>query len=92
MHVEEICVSCRALGRGLEDSMLTQALLLLAGDRAPCRFTFDLHKGPRNGPARQWLAQYAQIDLVDATDRVDMPFEDVVAKPSSSVIQTEVIR
>jgi FkbH-like protein len=92
MHVEEICVSCRALGRGLEDRMLTQALLLLAGDRAPCRFTFDLHKGPRNGPARQWLAQYAQIDLVDATDRVDMPFEDVAAKPNSSVIQTEVIR
>jgi FkbH-like protein len=92
MHVEEICVSCRALGRGLEDSMLTQALLLLAGDQAPGRFTFDLRKGPRNGPARQWLAQYAQIELADATDRVDMPFEAVVAKPNSSVIQTEVIR
>ena len=90
--VEEICVSCRALGRRLEDSMLTRALQLLAGDRSPQRVAFDVRKGPRNEPARQWLAQYAGSELTDATERVEMTFEAVEAKPFSAAIRTEVVR
>jgi FkbH-like protein len=92
LRVEELCISCRALGRRLEDSMLTRALLLLAGDDPPRRVIFDVRKGPRNEPARQWLAQYANANLAEDADRVDISFETILAKPVSSAIQTEVIR
>lgn len=92
LRVEEICVSCRALGRRLEDSMLTQALLLLAGEPPPHRIVFDVRKGPRNEPARQWLAGYANEALADDIDRVEMHFDGIVTKPISSAISTEVFR
>ena len=37
LQVEELSVSCRALGRRLEDGMLTRALRLMAEGRAPSR-------------------------------------------------------
>jgi FkbH-like protein len=91
LRVEEVCVSCRALGRRLEDSMLTQALLLLSGERPPRTVAFDVHKGPRNEPARQWLSSYAKADIADDTDRVEMSFAAIEAKPRSSAIRTEVL-
>jgi FkbH-like protein len=92
LRIEEICVSCRALGRRLEDSMLTRALLLLAGDEPPRRVVFDVRKGPRNVPARQWLAQYAKAELTDDIACVDMSYEAIAAKPISTVIRAEVLR
>lgn len=53
--IEDVCVSCRALGRGLEDVLMDEALrelCRLAGtDSAHVAF----REGPRNGPARDWL-------------------------------------
>jgi FkbH-like protein len=55
-YVDEVCVSCRALGRGLED------LLVLGAVRAgfvdgfiPAALCVSYAVGPRNGPALQWL-------------------------------------
>ena len=55
-YVDEVCVSCRALGRGLED------LLVLGAVRAgfedgftPAALYVSYAVGPRNGPALQWL-------------------------------------
>jgi FkbH-like protein len=92
LRVEELCVSCRALGRHLEDCMLTQALLFLAGETPPRHVAFELRKGPRNEPARRWLAQYADVTITDEVDQVEMTFQAIVAKPLSSNIGTEVTR
>jgi FkbH-like protein len=54
--VEDICVSCRALGRGLEDVMLRTALDRIASELAATELTLATTTGPRNAPARDWLA------------------------------------
>ncbi len=87
-----LCVSCRALGRRLESTMLTAGLLAMAAERAPENVVFTPRKGPRNVPARRWLEQYAGVTLDDDTSFVDMPFEVVARKPLSPAIRTEVIR
>ncbi len=55
LAIEELCISCRALGRQLEAVMIGQALALaqrkLKGRRVYCRW----RKGPRNQPALEWL-------------------------------------
>ncbi len=61
--VEELCVSCRALGRGIEDAMIAAAVndLLAAAQAdgaAVATVAFSHATGPRNGPARDWLARF----------------------------------
>jgi FkbH-like protein len=58
LHVEELCVSCRALGRRIED--LIVAGMLARGrvfDRAQ-EVEFAVAEGPRNAPARDWLERF----------------------------------
>jgi FkbH-like protein len=55
--VEDVCVSCRALGRGLETSMLNNALARIAADFDVTELRLRVIEGPRNGPARSWLSQ-----------------------------------
>ena len=90
LRIEEVCISCRALGRRLEDNMLTHALRLFAGEQPPSRIAFDVSKGPRNEPARRWLAQYLNIELDEDAESVEMNFDVVRAKTISSAIQVEV--
>lgn len=57
--VDEIAISCRALGRGLETIMIGEAVRRAAGGATPTRVAFRFTPGPRNQPARTWLAQVA---------------------------------
>jgi FkbH-like protein len=54
--VDELLISCRAMGRRLEDSIIIGALQCLPA--APVRF--QVTEGPRNQPARQWLGEARQ--------------------------------
>jgi len=59
IFVEEICISCRALGRGIEDVLVTEALAGIARRASNVRdFVFRLVDGPRNAPARDWLERF----------------------------------
>jgi FkbH-like protein len=91
LRVDVIAVSCRALGRRLEDTMLTQALRLLAADRPVARIAFAVEDGPRNQPARGWLESY----LADCGERIDerafaMPVAALGAKALSDAVTVEV--
>jgi FkbH-like protein len=58
--VEELCVSCRALGRQLESTIVLLALrdMPVFGSRGGCReVVFRVQQGPRNQPALEWLAR-----------------------------------
>jgi FkbH-like protein len=57
LTVEELCLSCRALGRSLEDLLVLGAILRGHAGRAIGRLNFDVKIGPRNEPARRWLSQ-----------------------------------
>jgi FkbH-like protein len=55
--IDEIAISCRALGRHVEGVIIAEAirgvLRELPARRLACRYT----EGPRNAPARIWLAE-----------------------------------
>ena len=89
LHIDELCVSCRALGRRIEDSMLTRAFVVIAGNRSPTSVVFALQRGPRNAPAREWLARYASARLDDGATSLEIPFAVVSGRAISSAIRME---
>ncbi|WP_323028823.1 HAD-IIIC family phosphatase [Castellaniella defragrans] len=55
--VEELCISCRALGRQLEDTIVLASLrgvMLFEGCR---QVRFNITEGSRNRPARDWFSR-----------------------------------
>jgi FkbH-like protein len=63
LAIRELAVSCRALGRRLEDLMIAQAVRELQPTQG-CRQIEILHRtGPRNGPARVWLSRLVAQEL-----------------------------
>ncbi len=73
VHVEEVCISCRALGRGLDD-MLVLGAVRAARAVSPVSVSFDHATGPRNGPARRWLESLTDEGLQEPEGRVTLPW------------------
>lgn len=64
IHVDELAISCRALGRGLEDLMIGKALECSFGkDVSRQSLFFRYLEGPRNQPGRSWLARHCGSEL-----------------------------
>ena len=59
LRVDEWVISCRALGRGLEDFMASQALIAALDGAGVAEISFAYAMGPRNSPARDWLARFS---------------------------------
>lgn len=57
--VEELCISCRALGRGIEDALIGAAVGALLTETGADVVAVRYRPGPRNEPARAWLAEHA---------------------------------
>ena len=55
LHVEELAVSCRALGRGVENSIVLKMLQLAGQDLGTKGCEIHYINGPRNQPALLWL-------------------------------------
>lgn len=56
--VEELCISCRALGRLLEDAIVLEALRNMPIFDRCQRVIFNVQSGHRNQPAIDWLARF----------------------------------
>jgi predicted enzyme involved in methoxymalonyl-ACP biosynthesis len=96
-YLDEVCVSCRALGRGLED------LLVLGAVRAgfvdgfiPQALYVSYAVGPRNGPALEWLRRLAgePLNQENGVVRVDWTrclgfLEEIEAFVSAIKVQTK---
>ncbi|MFN3076193.1 MAG: HAD-IIIC family phosphatase [Alphaproteobacteria bacterium] len=79
MVIDELCISCRALGRYVEDLIIAESLADILSS-FPCRTVhFPFVDGPRNQPARRWLETFAGLSLVDACGKITL------AWPSSRV-------
>ena len=72
--VEELCISCRAMGRMLEDIIVTEAVAHAAErlDIDSVRFVHAV--GPRNQPARRWLESYVGMDIGASSGFVSLPW------------------
>lgn len=58
--IDEIAISCRALGRGIEDIILNEILKELAIRCGASSIEVLAVQGPRNGPALSWLERSAK--------------------------------
>ncbi|NND00944.1 MAG: HAD-IIIC family phosphatase [Gammaproteobacteria bacterium] len=56
LKIEEICISCRALGRQLEDIMILETIRSMPVFAEVTEVLFQMSRGPRNGPAIEWLS------------------------------------
>lgn len=81
LRLDELVVSCRALGRNLEDAMLPEMFALAEeklGKHGPLRIHYK--KGERNGPGLNWLKNLAGRELeenggvllYDIPDHIDL--------------------
>jgi FkbH-like protein len=76
VFVEEWVIRCRALGRELEDAMAVSALSAVTKQAKVA--WFDYRTGPRNAPAREWLARLAGCAL-DVEGRAPVPISRLKA-------------
>jgi FkbH-like protein len=58
--IDELCISCRALGRNVESTMITRAVAPIADQHSLHNIAFRFHEGPRNLPARMWLTSFTR--------------------------------
>lgn len=58
--VEELCVSCRAMGRQLESTIIVLALRGMPIFNGCREVAFRVRHGPRNQPALDWLARFLE--------------------------------
>ncbi len=64
--VEELCVSCRALGRCLEDAIVLMALRDMSIAVGCRELVFHVQHGSRNQPALDWLARLLGLNGIPA--------------------------
>lgn len=62
LHVDEVCISCRALGRGLEDAIVLGSIQQMPGFLECSEIRFQCKIGPRNAPAREWLGSLTGME------------------------------
>ena len=59
----ELAISCRALGRRMEDLMVAEAVRAVLTELPAARIEFLYRTGPRNKPAREWLSRLTGLKL-----------------------------
>ncbi len=72
--LEELAISCRALGRGIEDGMI-RAMLHHAGKHLGTGHSIQINyvTGPRNRPALMWLQDLAETILQSQYGTIHIP-------------------
>ena len=64
LTVDEMAISCRVLGRGLETVIISEMLSLVSAGDTTVNFTAT--EGPRNAPALMWLENFTSRDHRDS--------------------------
>lgn len=68
--VDELAMSCRALGRGVETPLVLAALRLVAAELGTTTVVFPFTVGPRNDPARRWLIELTGTDPAETGEAI----------------------
>jgi predicted enzyme involved in methoxymalonyl-ACP biosynthesis len=71
--VDELVISCRALGRRLEDLLVGEALQGAIAALGRRTVVFAYRAGPRNQPALDWLAAFCGQQPVGEAGRLALP-------------------
>ncbi len=87
--VEELCVSCRAMGRRLEDTIILQALKGMPIIDGCTEVIFKVSHGPRNQPALDWLAHLINRPGSSPEGKVTLPMSLLNAFKSIDGVKIE---
>lgn len=82
--IDELCISCRAMGRHLEDVMITEAIVGILAELPAPSVCFTHNIGPRNSPAREWLSAYTGANLGDTAGVVELAWDAERARAITS--------
>lgn len=80
LFVDEMCISCRALGRDIENLMVSIALAPIIEKCALRRVAFWFREGPRNSPARTWLKDFTGANEVPSEKFTPVEWEEVARR------------
>lgn len=72
--IEEVFISCRALGRGIEDIMIFQGINLALKDLSRNLLKINFNKGERNQPAEDFVKLYLS-NYIEKENIFDYNFE-----------------
>lgn len=75
LRCEDLCVSCRALGRDIEDLLIAAAVAEVRRALPAARVEFAYAAGPRNEPARNWAEKFAGVPLEGVGGMLALPEE-----------------
>lgn len=92
VFIDEICISCRALGRGLEDLMVGQAILSVPCINDIRQVTFRYARGPRNVPALEWLSKISSQSIEEGNDEITVPIETVFSLTTNCFVDISIVR
>ena len=90
--VDELCISCRALGRGLEDIMVAKALDTAWPEWPRKALIFEQATGPRNDLARQWLRRVAGNAWDAGGSRIQVPLQFLEPRPEDELLKISMER
>ena len=77
LFIDEVSISCRALGRTVESPMIALALAPILEKRSLREVAFRFREGPRNVPARMWLAAFTGAKEIKDGSIIRISWEDV---------------
>ncbi len=77
--IEELCISCRAMGRYVEETLIVTAIRAMPQFADCDEVVFQVQHGPRNQPALQWLAQLLQTGQRPESEATPVPAQRLKA-------------
>lgn len=77
LHIDEISISCRALGRTVESPMIAQALAPVMQRNHLRGIVFEFQEGPRNLPARMWLQDFTGKPAIANGNSIRVDWADI---------------
>jgi predicted enzyme involved in methoxymalonyl-ACP biosynthesis len=76
--VKDLCISCRALGRGLENAIIGKSLEVFGRENKCEDISFHPKIGPKNEPARRWLNELFVGQEIDRELSVFIGFQKLL--------------
>jgi FkbH-like protein len=77
LYIDDLCISCRALGRGLENYIIGHAILTMTIAVGVDTVTFRFTAGPKNIPALDWLRQISDDSNAVANGVVEVSISKI---------------
>ncbi len=90
--IEELCISCRALGRNLENLMIAKAIQLILMELPSQKVVVKYQTASRNNPALTWLQNHSQEPLISPESQVLLKDEFVHINLSDYPVEIQVER